>query len=125
MKSIVLTFALALIASLSFAQFPQTQSPDSCCYVANDLRASIFSNTDALVNVKVAKKAGDKVKIRVKEDNKVLYTKNYKSYELVDLQYDISQFPEGNYTFELVQNNRVVFSKIIEHDPHAEQLAQR
>ncbi len=125
MKSIVLTFALALIASLSFAQFPQTQSPDSCCYVANDLRASIFSANDALVNVKVAKKAGDKVKIRVKEDNKVLYTKNYKSYELVDLQYDISQFPEGNYTFELVQNNRVVFSKIIEHDPHAEQLAQR
>jgi len=108
MKSIVLTFTLAIIASFSFAQFPQTQSPDSCCYVANDLRASIFAGTDALVNVKVAKKAGDKVKIRVKEDNKVLYSKNYKSYELVDLQYDISQFPEGRYTFELVQNNRVV-----------------
>lgn len=125
MKSIALTFALALIATFSFAQFPQTKSPDSCCYVAQDLRAAVFMNSNSLVNVKIAKKMGDKVKIRIKEDNKLLYSQNYKSYELVDLQYDIRQFPEGEYTFEIVQGKEVVFTQTIELNSTASQLVQR
>lgn len=122
MKSIVLTFALALIASFSFAQFPQSKSPDSCCYVANDLRAAIFMTNNSLINVKVAKKMGDKVKIRIKENNKPLYIKSYNKYEWVDLQYDISQFPEGKFTFEIVQNKEVVYTQTIDHQSITDQL---
>ncbi|MFA5417471.1 MAG: hypothetical protein WC341_03340 [Bacteroidales bacterium] len=125
MKSIFVTFLLALITTFSFAQFPQKNAPDSCCYVTPDLRAAIFIDNNSMVNVKVAKKQGDKVKIKVLENNKVLYQKNYKPWDLVDVKYDISQFPNGQYTFEIVQDNEVVFSKIINTKAAGDKLVQR
>lgn len=110
---------MALIATLSFAQFPQSSSPDSCCYQDESLRAAIYMETPTYVNVKVAKIIGDKVKIRVKEGNEVLFTQNYKSWARVDIQYDISQFPEGEYTFELIQNKEVVFTQVINNTSEA------
>ncbi len=116
MKTITLTIVLALIATISFAQFPQSSSPDSSCFTNDDLRAAIYMETPSYVKVKVAKRIGDKVKIRVKENNKVIYTQNYKSWALVNVQYDIRQFPEGEYTFEILQNKEVVFSQVIENN---------
>lgn len=124
MKTLTLTIVLALIATLSFAQFPQSSSPDSCCYEADDLRASIYLGSPEMVYVKVAKKIGDKVKIRVKENHKVLYQKNYKKWALVDVKYDISHFPVGEYTFEIIQNKEVIYSQTI-HNTNDEALSIR
>lgn len=125
MKSIALTITAVLFATLSFAQFPQSQSPDSCCYLADDLRAAVYMNQSDKVNVQVAKLLGDKVKIRVKDSNGVLYTKSYKAYERVDLAYDISQFPSGDYVFEIVQNKKVVLSQLFSLPEDNTQLASR
>lgn len=114
MKTLFLTFALAILTSLSFAQFPQSQVPDSSCYVANDLRVAIFMDTASFVNVKIAKVAGDVVKVRVKENDNLLYQRRIKSYELADLKYDISLFPYGAYEIEIVKNGKVVFTKTID-----------
>ncbi len=65
---------------------------------------------------------GDKVKIRIKENNKPLYIKSYNKYEWVDLQYDISRFPEGKFTFEIVQNKEVVYTQTIDHQSITDQL---
>lgn len=111
-----LAFALVLIAGISYAQFPQSSSPDSCCYVEDDLRAAIFEGNPDYIHVKVAKKAGEKVKVRVKNKNKTLYAQNYKKYARVDVQYDIREFPTGSYTFEIIQGKEVVFSKQITKD---------
>lgn len=124
MKTITFTLILVLITGISFAQFPQSSSPDSCCYVEDDLRAAIFEGNPDYIHVKVAKKPGDKVKIRVKDKNKTLYAQNYKKYARVDVQYDIREFPTGTYTFEIVQGKEVVFSKIIDKD-NREALSQR
>jgi len=117
MKTFTLTLAMALIATLSFAQFSKAQRPDSCCYKAKDLRASIYMSSPNLVNVEVAKEIGDKVIIKVKENNKTLYRKSYKSWALVDAKYDISKFPAGEYTFEIIQDRKVVFSQSINNTP--------
>jgi len=116
MKTIKLTFtmALALMAGIAFAQFPQSSSPDSACYVENNLRAAIYKGNPDYVHVKVAKKSGDKVKFRVKDENKTLYSQNYKKFARVDVQYDIKNLPLGSYTFEIVQGKEVVFSQVIE-----------
>lgn len=114
MKTIVLTFALIFLISLTFAQFPQSESPDSCCYVAKDLRVAIFMDNDSIINIKLAKKPGEVVKVKVKEDNKLLYQRRIKSHEIANLRYDISQFPDGEYEFEIVKDNQVVFTKTIE-----------
>jgi hypothetical protein len=112
--SITRTFVLALVANISFAQFPQSSSPDSCEYKETNLRAAIFEGNPDFVHVKVAKELGDKVKIRVKGENKTLYSQNFKKYRRVDVQYDIREFPIGSYTFELIKGKEVVFSKVIE-----------
>ena len=124
MKTFTLTLAMALIATLSFAQFSKAQGPDSCCYKAEDLRASIYMSSPNMVNVEVAKEIGDKVIIRVKENYKTLYRKSYKSWALVDAKYDISKFPEGEYTFEIIQDRKVVFSQTI-NNTETEALSAR
>jgi len=126
MKTIQLTFtfALALLAGSLFAQFPQSSSPDSCCYVENDLRAAIYEGNPDYIHVKVAKLSGDKVKIRVKDENKTLYAQNYKKYSRVDVQYDIKDLPLGSYTFEILQGKEVVFSKVINKN-NSEALSKR
>jgi len=82
-------------------------------------------DNNSLVNVKVAKHVGDQVKIRVKENNKILYQKSYKSWALIDLKYDIGQFPMGEYTFEIVKDKEVVFAQTIEHTESNEHLVLR
>jgi ribosomal protein L24E len=114
MKTIILTFALAIITSLTFAQFPQSDSPDSCCYVTKDLRVAIFMDSDSIVNIKMAKNPGEVIKIKVMEDNKLLYQRRIKSHEIANLKYDISQFPNGKYEFEIIKDKEVVFTKTIE-----------
>ncbi len=125
MKTITLTIVLALIASLSFAQFPQSSSPDSSCFVKEDLRAAIYEGNPDYIHVKVAKKLGDKVKIRVKNTSKTLYAQNYKKFSRVNVQYNINEFPEGSYTFEILQGKEVVYSRVIEKNNSSEALSQR
>lgn len=82
-------------------------------------------DNNALVNVKVAKHVGDQVKIRVKENNKILYQKSFKSWALIDLKYDIDQFPMGEYTFEIVKDKEVVFAQTIKLEETDGQLVLR
>ena len=125
MKTIVLTLALTVLATFAFAQFPQSVSPDSCCFIADDLRVAIFKDNESYINVKIAKIPGELVKIRVKENNRVLYLKRIKQWAITDLKYDISQFPTGTYTFEIIKDKEVVFTKIIEQEEPVENLVQR
>lgn len=113
MKTLVLTMTLTILSTFTFAQFPQSLAPDSCCHVADDLRVAIFKDNDSLINVKIAKIPGELVKVRVKENNKVLYQSRIKKWAIANLQYDICQFPDGVYVFEIVKDKEVVFSKTI------------
>ncbi|MFK5854753.1 MAG: hypothetical protein QM503_01395 [Bacteroidota bacterium] len=114
MKTLILTLSLTLLSIFSFAQFPQSDIPDSCCYIADDIRVAIFKDNNSMINVKIAKIPGEVIKIRVKEDGKVLYQQRIKKHAKTDLQYDINQFPVGVYVFEIVKDKEVIFSKIIE-----------
>ena len=125
MKTIILALAFIAIATLGFAQFPQSTSPDSCCYVADDLRVAIFQDNDSFINVKIAKIPGELIKIRVKENNKTLYQRRVRKHAITNLLYDISQFPIGTYSFEIIKDNEVVYTKIIEQAEPIENLAQR
>lgn len=115
MKTLIITIAMAVLASFSYAQFPQSSAPDSCCYEAPDLRASIYLGSPEMVYVQMAKEIGDKVKIRIKEKHQVLYQRNFKKWALVDVKYNISQFPQGEYTFEIIQNKEVIYSQTIKN----------
>ena len=114
MKTLILTTALVVLSALSFAQFPQKNAPDSCCYVADDLRVVILQNNDSTVTLQMAKNSGDLVKIRIKEDgSKLIYNRRVKNFAAANLVYDLQQFPEGDYVFEIVKDKEVVYSKTV------------
>ncbi len=114
MKTLILTTALVVLSALSFAQFPQKNAPDSCCYIADDLRVVILQNNDSTVTLQMAKNSGDLVKIRIKEDgSKLIYNRRVKNYAVANLVYDLHQFPEGDYVFEIVKDKEVVYSKTV------------
>ena len=113
MKTLILTLTLALLSLFSFAQFPQSEIPDSCCYIADDIRIAIFKDNNSMINVKIAKIPGEVIKIRVKEDGKILYQQRVKKHAVTDLKYDINQFPNGSYVVEIIKDKEVVFSKIV------------
>lgn len=59
-----------------------------------------------------------KMKIRVcKESGELLFSKLLYKKGDVKIDYDISQFPAGNYTFELYKNSVAVCSKVIVKQP--------
>jgi hypothetical protein len=113
MKSFFLSISLVVICIFSFAQNTNPNSALNDAYKSNRLTVSISPNNNSMVNVLVAKIPEEQIKIRVKENKKVLYQKSYKNYAQVNLQYDISQFPTGKYTFEIIQDEKVVYSKVI------------
>ena len=114
MKTLILTTALVILASLSFAQSPQSSGTDSSSYVSSDINVTIFQINDSMVSVKMAKKPGELVKVLVKENgNNLLYSRRIKKYGSADLLYDLNQFPEGEYVFEIVKDKKVVYSQKI------------
>jgi hypothetical protein len=114
MKTLILTLALTILATYSFAQYPQAEVPDSCCYIADDIRVAIFMGNKSNVNVKIAKIPGELIKIRIKEDGKIIYQLRVKKHAITNLKYDINQFPNGSYVFEIVKDKNVIYSTVIE-----------
>ena len=54
------------------------------------------------------------VTIKIKEENgKLVYTKRIKKIDSIKTRFDIQEFPAGEYTFELVKNRKVLYSKKI------------
>jgi len=122
MKTLVIV--LTLLTSLTYAQFPQSGIADSCCYISDDLRVAIFMDQESLVNVNIAKYPGELIKVRVKENNKILYNKRIKSQAIVKQKFDLQQFPDGEYIFEVVKDREVVFTQKIKLGESVENLAQ-
>lgn len=114
MKSIFLTLALTILATICFAQFPQSSADDSCCYVSKEIRAAIIDKEGSLVDVKIAKLPDDVVKIRVKSGNEIIHQTRVKKEEIVNLNYDLKNYPEGSYVFEIVRKNKIIYSRVIE-----------
>ena len=128
MRTIILTLVMTAITMISMAQFPQNESTKTDCYISSTLRAAIVDNHNSTVDVKLAKLPGEVIKIRVtenKKDGKLIYQDRIKSKEIVDLTYDIHNLPVGSYTFEIVQNKDVVFSKSISTGKDTDQLAKK
>lgn len=124
MKTLILTTALVVLTALTYAQFPQNDAPDSCCYVAQDLRVSILQNNDSTVTLKMAKVPGDLVKIRIIEDgDKLLHQRRVKSHALAQLTYDLHNFPEGDYTFEIIKDKKVVYTKKVSRSNSSSAIA--
>ncbi len=116
MKALILTISLTIIATLSFAQFPQSSINDSCCFISKDIRAAIIDQEGSFVDVKIAKHPNEVVKIRVKNKYSVIHQTRVRKEEIVDLKFDLANYPVGSYTFEIIRKNEVILTRDINYN---------
>lgn len=110
MKTIILTAALAVSVAFSMAQETAEVKETKTHLKTSDLEVALLQNTEDEVTLLLAKEPGDPVKIKVYEDNKLLYTRRVKKAGTANITYDISQFPDGEYTFKLEKGKTVVYA---------------
>jgi len=115
MKTLILTTALVVLATLTFAQSDTTNLENSLILNTKDVQASIFPTSNDLVTMHLEKKPGTLVVLKVREENgKLLYQKRIKKHNNSRIKFDISEFPSGTYTFELVKDKQVLYTKRID-----------
>ncbi len=115
MKTLVLTTALVVLTTLTFAQSETTKMENPQVLNTEDVQASIFPTSNDMVTMLVDKKPGTTVVLKVKEENgKLLYQKRIKKHNSSKIKFDIKEFPSGVYTFELVKNKEVLYTKKID-----------
>ncbi len=125
MKTLIITITLTLITSFGFAQFPQSSTVDSCCYVSKDIRAAIIDRDGSFVDVKIAKLPDEVVKIRIMDRNEVIHQTRIRKEEIVDLKFDFANYPEGKYTVEILKRNTPIISRVIDTTPENIALANK
>jgi len=116
MKLRTFLFAVTIVMTSLFSSV-SAQSMKDKSNIAKLQQAQISNDIGDLVTVKYTDSFGEgkrKMKIRVyKESGKLLYAQVSRKKGDTRIDYDISQFPAGNYTFELSKNGVLVCSKVI------------
>jgi len=114
MKTLILTTALVVLTTILFAQNNEIKKENQLVLNTKDVKASIFPNSNDMVTLILEKKPGELVTVKVKDkDGKLLYTKRMKKVDTTRTKFDIQKFPAGAYTFELVHNREVLYTKTI------------
>lgn len=114
MKTLVLTTALVVLTTISFAQSEIENKESQLVLNTEDIKASIFPNSNDMVTLVLEKKPGEVVTIKIKEENgKLVYQKRIKKIDSTKTKFDIREFPSGEYTFELIKDKKVLYSKKI------------
>jgi flagellar hook assembly protein FlgD len=114
MKTLVLTTALVVLTTASFAQSEIENKENQLVLNTEDVKASIFPNSNDMVTLILEKKPGEVVTIKIKEENgRLVYQKKIKKVDSTKIKFDIRELPDGEYTFELVKDKQVLYSKKI------------
>jgi hypothetical protein len=116
MKTIILATALAVSTSLTMAQ-KEMKNADT---EKNNVEVAMLQPDNNKVQVLLNKTPGDPVRIKVYEDNKLLYTRRIKKEGSANITYDISAFPEGDYEFRIEQEKEVVYAVKVRKDANAQ-----
>jgi len=125
MKTLILTTALVVLTTLTFAQSENENKEVHKVLNTEDVKATIYPNSNDMVTLMLQKKPGEVVTIKVKEENgKLVYTKRIKKADSTKTKFDIHQFPAGEYTFELVKDRKVLYTKKISKSENVVAIAK-
>ncbi|HRX97193.1 MAG TPA: hypothetical protein P5514_09640 [Bacteroidales bacterium] len=112
MKTLILTTAMVVIATLTFSQNENQVTNNQFVHQGEDVTVAMYPNSGDAVTMILSKTPETKIKLVVKSDNdEVLYQKQFKKIDNTRVKYDISEFPSGEYTFEVVQGKDVLYSQ--------------
>lgn len=109
MKTLILTISLAVAATFASAQQPASVSDKDTLDKKSAIEVAVLQHKSDQLTLLMEKEPGELVKIKVYEDNKVLYSQRVKKEASARITYDISKFPDGNYVIEVVKDKDVVY----------------
>ena len=109
MKTLILTAALALTASLAIAQEPAVKNNDEAVIEKSEIKAAVLQHADDEITLLMEKEPRELVKIRMYDGNSLLYSQRVRKEATANITYDISAFPDGDYTLELIKDKKVVY----------------
>lgn len=109
MKTLILTTALVVLATASFAQKVSENGQEMKSEVAK-VKVAMYSNVSDQVTFIVMKQPEDKLNLKIKDEGGLLvYEKRLRRPENRKITFDIRSLPEGKYTFELAKGKEVVY----------------
>jgi hypothetical protein len=117
MKTLILTAALAVSTALAGAQKPAPTSDDSVEMKKTSVEVAVLQHANDEVTLLMEKAPRELVRIKVYEGNKLIYMQRVKKEATANITYDISEFPDGNYTIEVVKDKEVVYTSDIKKGP--------
>ncbi len=117
MKTLILTAALAVSAALASAQKPASENNDSAELKKSSVEVAVLQHTGDEVTLLMEKAPRELVRIMVYEGKDLLYMQRVKKEATANITYDISQFPDGNYTIKVVKDKEVVYTADIKKGP--------
>ena len=111
MKTLVLTTALVVLTTLTYAQ-PVQESPETV--KSENITCNLYPSGGDQVTLILMKETDDKVIVKLKKENgSLVYQKRIKKSNDNKITYDLEKLPKGSYTFEVVNNKEVVYSKAL------------
>ncbi|MCB0805464.1 MAG: hypothetical protein KDC05_06660 [Bacteroidales bacterium] len=112
MKTSILTAALVVLTTVIFAQQENTTMKNDFAMASDDVSIAFYPKTAEALTMIMTKDEDQKIKVRFSdEDNKILFQRKYSKVSGTKVTYDVSEFPSGEYTFEVVKDKEVVYSK--------------
>jgi len=112
MKTLILTAAFIAFTVASFAQTETSLKSNDYVLNTDEISIAFYPTSTDHITMILMKNSDQRVKVRVTDaDNQVLYEKKYGKVNNARIKYDISEFPSGNYTFEVLKGNKVLFGK--------------
>ena len=112
MKTLVMTIALVIMTTFSFAQITHNESTKDIVLNTENIKCVMFQNSNDMITMILDKKPGEKVNLRIKDSkDNLLYQKRINKVDKTRLKLDISEFISGDYTFELTQKKEVLNTK--------------
>ncbi len=125
MKTLIVTAVLVVLTTTTFAQKETSAQSNDFVLNSEQITVAFYPNSNDAVTMILSKDEGQRVKVRVTDSNEnVLYAKRYSKVNSAMVHFDVSEFPAGNYTFEVVDGNKVLYTKTITKRDNAIALAQ-
>ncbi|MEZ5197191.1 MAG: DUF3244 domain-containing protein [Bacteroidales bacterium] len=109
MKTLIVTAALVVLTTLSFSQNAKESSATS---EKENLNVEFISKSANTLTMKVDKDSTVNLAVKVRDAEGNMLSQNWiKKTDSKTLTFDISNLPAGEYTFEVIKRNKILYSK--------------
>ncbi len=112
MKTLVLTTALVVLTTLTYAQVQKGTRQKVSDTKTENVKCNLVKESQDQLTLIIKKVTDQKVTVKLKKENGMLvHQRNLKKAENNRITYDISALPEGKYKFEVTSGKEVLYTQ--------------